>query len=94
MGIQISIVSSRGVFVNKESTPNNAMYKSGFWLRTSVAKEQESLHTNLLMVNGEIIGTRYFAKWYEGVSMAERTCVKGVGVVTLTFFLLYTICVG
>ena len=68
----MSIVSSRGILMNKDWMSNEATYKLVLLLRISFENENESLTVYSLMVNYLRIRKKNFAKLYEQVPKAER----------------------
>ena len=68
----MSIVSSRGILMNKDWMSNEAIYKLVLLLRISFENENESLTVYSLMVNYLSIRKKNFAKLYEQVPMAEK----------------------
>ena len=50
--MQISMVSTKGMLVNRESTSKIPIKKSGYWLMTSLAKLKESFMVNTLVARG------------------------------------------
>ena len=56
--MQISMVSAKGMLVNRESTSELPIKKSGCWLTTSLAKWTESFMVNTLVVRGLKVNTK------------------------------------
>ena len=77
MLVQISIVSSRGMFVNNESTSKLPIKRELSFSTISFANEKESLTVNSLDVIELIFGTKNFAILYDGVPIAESIGLKG-----------------
>ena len=69
---QISIVSSSGMFVNKESTSNEDIHTLQSLDRISSANANVSFTVNSSLVSGSIILTRNLASLYVGVLIADR----------------------
>ena len=55
------IVSSKGIFVNRESTSRLAMKRLEFWFEMSRENSNVSLNVKLLVVSGLRMGTRNLA---------------------------------
>ena len=66
------IVSSKGMFVNNDSTSRPAIYRLWSWLTTSLAKSKKFFTVNSLVVSGDKIGFRYLANKYVGVFIADK----------------------
>ena len=65
--IQISIVSFKGMLVNKESTSYDTINWLTSWVLTSLQNEKEYVVTKSLMVTGLSKGIRNFKSSYVGV---------------------------
>ena len=69
---QILMVSSKGIFVNKESLSRLAMCKLESWWQISSAKWNEWVTVNSLAVAGVKIFSKNFANLLVGVPIAEK----------------------
>ena len=82
---QMSIVSSRGVLVKRESTSKDAMTKFVSCVCISSAKAKVSLTANPLVVSGLTILTRNLANFYAGVLIDDNSG-RSLGLLFTTTF--------
>ena len=74
--VQISMVSSRGMLVKSKSISKQPIKLLESCSRISVARLNEFLTMNLLVVNGSKLGTKYFASLYVGACKADKIGLK------------------
>ena len=74
LSMQISMVSSSGMLVNKESTSRLGIYKLGSYLQISSAKWNESVTVYSFGVKN---GSRNFANLLVGIPVAVKIRQKG-----------------
>ena len=86
--VQISMVSSKGMFIKSESISKLPMKLLESCSTISAAKLKESLTVYLLLVNGSKIGTKYFASLYVAVCKADEIGLKS-GHPSTHFYTLY-----
>ena len=72
----MSIVSSNGMLVKKESTSKLSIKNSESCSTISSAKANESFTLHSLLVKDFKVVTKYFADLYVGVLIADKICRK------------------
>ena len=73
----MSIVLSRGIFLNNESTYKLPITRELSCSNISFAKQKVYLTMNSLHIIEFILGTKYFAVFYNSVPIVEKMSLKG-----------------
>ena len=72
LSIQVSMISSSGILVNKKSTSRPTIYKLGSWLQISSEKLSESVTVYFCSVRGVQNGNITFASLEVGVPILDK----------------------